>query len=117
MSRIEGLHDRADARHLFGCPDCRADARVAHAWRALVASEADAPVRDEFVARVLETLRRDRDRAGRWRLGLAAAAALLFFFFAGLSHEQATGTSEPSVEESLSSLSAPPAAVDGLLPE
>jgi hypothetical protein len=115
MNRADCLHGCADARHLFTCPACRADVRVAHAWRALAAPGAPAPVRERFVERVLETVRADRIRAGRLRLWLAAAAALLFFFCAGLAHEQTAGSTQPTLEDSYASLSAP-SAIDDLLP-
>jgi predicted anti-sigma-YlaC factor YlaD len=115
MSRIEHFHDRADARHVFGCPECRADARLARAWRTLAAPAPETPASEPFVAGVLRGVREDRARAARWRLGLVAAAALVFFFFAGLSHERATASPEPSVEDSYTSLPAPAAAVEGLL--
>jgi hypothetical protein len=115
MSQIEFLHDRADSRHVLACPDCRADARIAQAWQALVPFEPPAPVAEGLVEDILAALRRDRNRAARRRLWLAAAAALLFFFFAGVSHEQATASPEPTIEDAYASLPAP-AAIDDLLP-
>lgn len=115
MSRVEVLHDRADARHVFTCSACRADVRVGDAWRVLATSEAPPPASERFVERVLDAVRADRTRAGRLRLLIAAAAALLFFFCAGLAHEQTTGSAEPTVEDSYASLAAP-AAIDDLLP-
>jgi anti-sigma factor RsiW len=116
MSRVEFLHDRADARHVFTCPACRADVRISHAWRALAAPELAPRANERFVERVVDALRSDRTRAARWRLWLATAAALLFFFFAGFAHEQAAGSAEPTVEDSYASLSAP-SAIGDLLPD
>ncbi|HEY3202267.1 MAG TPA: hypothetical protein VGL03_01280 [Thermoanaerobaculia bacterium] len=108
---------RNDERHLFTCPDCRADVRLVQAWKGLSRPEAletAAPAEEGFVLRVAGAVRQDRWNR-RWRRAwLAAAAALLFFFFAGLAHERA---SKPAAtpEDSLAQL-ASPNILDGLIP-
>jgi predicted anti-sigma-YlaC factor YlaD len=83
---------RALSEHLLTCPDCRAHARVATAWRDLPRFErTEPPVEpsDAFLSRTLAAIREDRARRVRRRLALAAAAALLFFFCVGTGHESA----------------------------
>ena len=83
---------RALSEHLLTCPDCRAHARVATAWRDLPRSEKMEPLTepsDAFLSRTLAAIRQDRARRVRRRLALAAAAALLFFFCVGTGHESA----------------------------
>jgi predicted anti-sigma-YlaC factor YlaD len=83
---------RALSEHLLTCPDCRAHARVATAWRDLPRFEStEAPVEpsDAFLSRTLAAIREDRARRVRRRVALAAAAALLFFFCVGTGHESA----------------------------
>jgi hypothetical protein len=80
----------AQERHLFGCPDCRAHARLAQAWknlRRVDELEKPEPADEGFVFRVVAAVRDDRASRARLRTGLAAAAALLFFFLAGAAGE------------------------------
>jgi hypothetical protein len=139
MSRRECLMARSDPGHLLTCPVCRAEARVAGAWRQLAAGEAavknaagEAAVRnageaaregaaetfsavdEAFVARVMHHVRRDRARTVRRRALLAAAAALLFSFFFGTGHESAKRAA-PSAEETYGSLLTP-SGLDDLIP-
>ena len=110
MSRNQCLAGRDDPGHLFACADCRADARIGAAWRSMpspAAGEVPVPIGERFVENVLASVRRDRVRSSRNRVGLAAAAAALFFFFAGLAQERASGAAEPTVEESYASLASP----------
>jgi predicted anti-sigma-YlaC factor YlaD len=83
---------RALSEHLLTCPDCRAHARVATAWRDLPRfDKMEPPVEpsEAFLSRTLAAIREDRSRRIRQRLALAAAAALLFFFCVGTGHESA----------------------------
>lgn len=85
--RAGKLHPREES-HLFGCADCRLEARIAAAWKAMPRSETlepRQPADERFVAAVLAQVRGERRRQWRSRLGLAAAAAVLFFFAAGVS--------------------------------
>ena len=114
MTRRDCFAGRTDERHLFVCPACRAEARVASAWKAMRLREAPVEPDDVFVARVVRGVRRDRARRLRRRIWAAAAAAALFFFFAGFAHELASRPA-PSAEESYASL-ASPNAMEGLIP-
>ena len=115
MSRRECLARRTDEGHLFVCPFCRADARIAAAWKAMALTETPAPADERFVAAVLNGVRHEDLRRSRNRFWLAAAAAALFFFFTGLALESA---SKPAgaPEESYASI-ASPNALEGLLPQ
>jgi hypothetical protein len=115
MSRKECLARRADEGHLFVCPACRADARIAAAWRSLPLREAPAAADNRFVAAVLGNLGRDDARRSRSRFWLAAAAAALFFFFTGLALESASKPAA-TAEESYATL-ATPNALEGLIPQ
>jgi hypothetical protein len=108
MTRRECFGRRADESHLFVCPSCRADARIAAAWKDLSFPEGPAGADEGFVARVAAEVLRDRAaRSGR-RWLLAAAAAAVFAFFAGYAHERASGqAAAPTAEESYASLAAP----------
>jgi len=112
------LSGEALERHLFVCEDCRAQARLSAAWRFLGAEGTEeAPVREEFLARVLGARRRAFVRARRFRYLLAAAALLLFCFFAGSGHRSRTGQpSDHQTEEALATV-ASPAEFDSLLPD
>ncbi|HEY1252438.1 MAG TPA: hypothetical protein VGH97_14750 [Thermoanaerobaculia bacterium] len=96
---------RGLTEHLLTCPDCRAHARLATAWRDLPRAERmEPPVEpsDAFMSRTLAAIRADRVHRARTRLALAAAAALLFFFCVGTGHETAAPAS--GAEESYTSL-------------
>ena len=104
--------------HLFRCEPCRADWRLRRAWKrlpALAGLEADVPVDERFVERVVRAVREDRRRRAVGLARLAAAAALLFFFFAGAGGERAasvvTGAEAEYAQLAL------PSALDGLLPD
>jgi len=97
---------RGLSEHLLTCPECRAHARLATAWRDLPRSERmEPPVEpsDAFLSRTLTAIREDRVRRARTRLALAAAAALLFFFCVGTGHETAA-PGGAGAEESYTSL-------------
>lgn len=115
MSRRECLARRTDEGHLFVCPYCRADARIAAAWKDMAIRETPAPADERFIAAVLNDVRREAARQSRNRFWLAAAAAALFFFFTGLALESA---SKPATtpEETYATLAAPNA-LEGLLPQ
>ena len=115
MSRRECLARRTDEGHLFVCPFCRADARIAAAWKDMAIRETPAPADERFIAAVLNDVRHEAARHARNRFWLAAAAAALFFFFTGLALESA---SKPSTtpEETYATLAAPNA-LEGLLPQ
>ena len=115
MNRKDCFGRRDDVSHILVCPDCRTDARMAGAWRALRLSEAAAPVDDAFVERTAERVRRDRAAVRRRRFLTAVAAAALFSFFAGLAHETAR-RSAPEPDESYASLSAPAGELSEFLP-
>ena len=60
-----GRLGRHDESHLFGCAECRLEARIAAAWKTLPRPESleDAsPVEESFVRRVLISVRADRRR-------------------------------------------------------
>lgn len=112
-----GRTGSAEESHLFRCRACRAEARLAAAWKSMPApesSEERPAAGDGFVAGVLERVRRDRRRELRQRIGLAAAAALLFFFAAGLSENTAV-TGAARSEDAYAQMLAP--SLDSLLPE
>jgi predicted anti-sigma-YlaC factor YlaD len=116
MTVLEFHAARSDAGHLFVCPACRAEARLAAAWRDVSRSGlAEVPVEPEprFIGGVVASVRRDRARRRRVRLALAAAAALLFFFFAGTGHE--TAARPAGLEASYASIVSPNA-LEGLIP-
>ena len=83
-----------DESHVFTCPACRVDARIAGAWKGL-RDRGDCPCRPTsvFIRRVVARSRADAGPRARLRWVAAAAAAALFSFFAGLAHEHA---SQPS---------------------
>ncbi len=114
MNRRECLAHRADESHLFACPACRGDARIAAAWKDLPLREAPVAADERLIAAILENLEHDDAERSRSRLWLAAAAAALFFFFTGLALES---SSKPAAaaEESYASL-ASPSALEGLMP-
>jgi hypothetical protein len=114
MSRTDCFAGRTDEGHLFVCPACRAEARMASAWKGLDLREEPVEADDVFVARVIRGARRDRALRLQRRFWAAAAAAALFSFFAGFAHERAARPA-PSVEESYASL-ASPNALEGLIP-
>jgi ferric-dicitrate binding protein FerR (iron transport regulator) len=104
--------------HLFRCEECRADWRVRRAWRrlpGLAGLEADQPMDEGFVERVLAALREDRRKRLVLAIRLAAAAALIFFFFAGAG--QQTATASAAGEEQAFAQLASASALDDLLPE
>jgi hypothetical protein len=117
MTRNDCLRERSDPRHLFACAACRADIRVAAAWRALGSLdsiERPGPADERFIARALDEIRRDRARTFLRRAALVAAAALLFTFFFGTSHERARSTLVVA-DDSYAAL-ASPSALDGFVP-
>ena len=116
MSRRECLARRTDEGHLFVCPFCRADARIAAAWKAMAITETPAPADERFVAAVLNDVRHEGLRQSRNRFWLAAAAAALFFFFTGLALESASKQPAATPEESYATL-ASSNALEGLLPQ
>ena len=119
MNRTECIGRRDDASHVFVCPACRADARIAAAWKALRIRETPEKPGERFVRRVLGGIERDRIARRRRRWIAAAAAAALFSFCAGLAHENATAQSSGSPEDEYASLATPsasPTALDGLMP-
>ena len=117
MTREDCLAGRYDPRHLFTCPECRIDVRLAHAWRDLREDEPAESAVDldfRFVDRVLQSARGDRADRLRRRWALAAAAALLFFFFAGTGLENASAAS--GAPEASYATMLTPNALDGLIP-
>ena len=113
------LAGEALERHLFVCEGCRSQARLAAAWRSLAAESPKeaAPVREEFLARVLISRRQAARRDRRIRYLLAAAALLLFTFFAGSGHRTSSGPGrDRQAEEAFASL-ASPSELEGLLPD
>ncbi len=110
--------ERRGTVHLFGCRACRAEVRLAAAWKKIprpVEPEAPEPVSESFLARVSAAVSQDRRHRLRRRTLLSAAAALLFFFLAGAGHESRAGDAVP-VEESYARLLAP-SALESLLPD
>jgi hypothetical protein len=103
MSRRECLARRTDEGHLFVCPFCRADARIAAAWKGLAVQERGGRGR-AFVAAVLNDVRHETC-AGRtasgWRL---PPRALLLPSRAWLLRARA---SPPEPEESYATLALP----------
>jgi len=117
MSDLQCRSAREDDGHLFTCPACRREARIAQAWKGLPRPEAEEALVEpdlRFVTVVLRSARRDRSRRARIRVALAAAAGLLFFFFAGTGHE-AAAPSAAGPEDSYASLVSPNA-LEGLIP-
>ena len=107
---------QADSAHLFSCPSCRAEARLAQAWKGLPRSEQEETAAEpdsRFVRSVVVSVRRDRTRRLKARLALLAAAALLFFFFFGTGHEAARPSN--GAEESYAAIVSP-SALEGLIP-
>ena len=119
MNRNECIGRRGDESHVFVCPACRADTRIAAAWKALRIEETPEKPGERFVRRVLYGIEHDRIARRRRRWIAAAAAAALFSFCAGLAHENASRQSSPSAEDEYASLATPstaPTALDGLMP-
>ena len=119
MNRTECIGRRDDESHVFVCPACRADARIAAAWKALRVEETPEQPGERFIRRVLGGVERDRIARRRRRWIAAAAAAALFSFCAGLAHEHASAQSASSPEDEYASLATPstaPTALDGLMP-
>ena len=105
-------------RHLFACPECRAGARLAGAWKALGEADAgDGAVPEAFLSRVLAAarVRRRRDRARR--ILLAAAAVLLFSFFAGTGHGQSSAAERDGQAEDVYASVTAPSVFEVALPE
>ena len=116
MSDPQCRSAHADDGHLFTCPACRGEARLAQAWKGLPRPETDEVLVDpdlRFVTVVLRSVRNDRARRVRVRVALAAAAALLFFFFAGTGHEAAAPSE--TTDGFYASL-VTPSALEGLIP-
>jgi hypothetical protein len=107
---------RGDAGHLFTCPVCRSEARLAAAWKGWRPEGEETPIEPDsrFVQGVVASVRRDRARRARVRLAVAAAAALLFFFFAGTGHE--TAIRPPAGAETTTASIVSPNALEGLIP-
>jgi hypothetical protein len=119
MNRTECIGRRDDESHVFVCPACRADARIANAWKALRVEESPQKPGERFVRRVLVGIEHDRIARRRRRWIAAAAAAALFSFCAGLAHENASAQPAASPEDEYASLATPstaPSALDGLIP-
>jgi hypothetical protein len=119
MNRTECIGRRDDESHVFVCPACRADARIASAWKGLRVEETPQKPGERFVRRVLAGIEHDRIARRRRRWIAAAAAAALFSFCAGLAHENAAAQSAASPEDEYASLATPsttPSALDGLIP-
>jgi hypothetical protein len=112
---IHGEAERRDPSHRLVCERCRMAGRIDSAWRRIEPpAVVETAPSDEFVARVVNAVRRDRVAVRRQRVLLAAAAALLFSFFAGLAHEQA---SQPRTapEDTYASV-VTPSVLEGILP-
>jgi hypothetical protein len=105
---------RTDDAHVFTCPACRVDARIAAAWKGLRIEETPVPADDVFIRRVVLGVTRNRRTRARLRWVAAAAAAALFSFFAGLAHEHASQPS-PTPEDSYAALTTP-SALEGWVP-
>lgn len=119
MNRKECIGRRDDESHVFVCPACRADARIAAAWKGLRVEEAPQTPSERFVRRVLFGIEHDRFARRRRRWIAAAAAAALFSFCAGLAHENASRQASGTAEDEYASLATPstaPSALDGLMP-
>jgi hypothetical protein len=107
-----------DQGHLFACPDCRTQVRLAQAWKSVPRPESverPLPADEAFVSRVLREVRAERRRSARARTTLAAAAALLFFFLAGAAGQLAA-TSASGAEDDYAQLVSP-TGLDSLLPQ
>jgi len=115
MSRSACFGRRDDASHLLVCPDCRADARVAAAWRKFRVSEPTIEPGEGFVADTVAGIGRRRAALRRRRWIAAAAAAALFSFCAGLAHEHAASQAAASPEDAYAAFVAP-SALEGLVP-
>jgi hypothetical protein len=115
MSRKECLAHRTDEGHLFVCPFCRADVRIAAAWKEMPLKETASPADERFIAAVLNDVRHEAARQSRNRFWLTAAAAALFFFFTGFALESASKAAA-TPEESYVAI-ASPNALEGLLPQ
>jgi hypothetical protein len=112
---IHGEAERRDPSHRLVCERCRIAARIDAAWRHVEPpAVVEAPPSEEFVARVVTAVRRDRAAVRRQRVLLAAAAALLFSFCAGLAHEEASQP-RPHPEDTYAS-AVTPSVLEGMLP-
>ena len=119
MKRNECIGRGDDESHVFVCPACRTDARIAATWKSLRVEEAPQKPSERFIRRVLVGIEHDRIARRRMRWIAAAAAAALFSFCAGLAHENASAQSSGSAEDEYASLATPstsPTALDGLMP-
>ena len=119
MNRTECIGRSNDESHVFVCPACRADARIAAAWKALRVEETPQKPGERFVRRVLAGIEHDRiaRRRRRWIAAAAAAAAVLVL--RRLAHENASTQSAASPEDEYASLATPsttPSALDSLIP-
>ncbi|HSS45317.1 MAG TPA: hypothetical protein VLO07_08255, partial [Thermoanaerobaculia bacterium] len=77
MNRKECSKGHRDQTHLFACPICHADARLARAWKELAhpaSLETPVPADERFVQETLGAVRHARARAIRRRMWAAAAA-------------------------------------------
>ncbi len=115
MNRARCIGRRDDSSHVFVCPACRTEARIAGAWRALRVEETPASPGERFVRKILVRVEHDRTARRRLRWLAAAAAAALFSFFAGLAHEHAASQASPTADESYAAL-ASPSSLEALIP-
>ena len=119
MRRGTACRSARGTGHLFLCRVCRADARLAAAFRrfpspaSLEAVESQ-PVSEVFLRRVALSVQEERRRHARRRTLLSLAAALLFFFLAGAGHEALT-TDTVHVEDAAQVLT--PSALESLMPD
>lgn len=107
-----------DRAHLFLCPRCRVERRLAAALSTLPRpSRSEIPQRPRagFVERVVSAVTSDRRRRLRRRAVMSVAAGLTFFFLAGAAGETRSLETARG-DEAYTNLLAPPA-LEGLLPE
>jgi hypothetical protein len=110
--------NRSRPGHLFLCPACRVERRIAAAWRRFpptLAFEPPVPVSEDFVRRITAAAAFDRRRRLRRRAVLSVAAGLLFFFLAGAG-QQSGSPDSLRPEDSYTQLIAP-SALESLLPD
>ena len=114
----QGNRDAFEESHLFSCPSCHTEARIAAAWRAFPRpdeSETETGRVDEgFVRGVIGRLREHEQTRFRRRAGWAAAAALLFFFLAGAGQKLSSVTAA-STDETYASMLTP--SLDAYIPQ
>ena len=114
----QGTRDTFEESHLFSCPSCRTEARIAAAWRAFPRPDEGETetgrVDEAFVRGVIGRLRDQERTRFRQRAGWAAAAALLFFFLAGAGQKLASMTSA-STDETYASMLTP--SLDAYIPQ